>query len=54
MGVYLSSSILNTFLIVLVGVVVYALMLLLLKDSFLLSIIDQIKNKLKTRFSKQK
>jgi O-antigen/teichoic acid export membrane protein len=54
MGVYLSSSILNTFLIVLVGVVVYALMLLLLKDSFLLSIIGQIKNKFRTRFSKQK
>jgi O-antigen/teichoic acid export membrane protein len=51
MGVYLSSSILNTFLIVLVGVVTYGLVLLLLKDQFVISIILQIKNKFKRKIN---
>lgn len=47
MGKYLESSILNTILIVLVGVFVYGIMLLVLKDSFVLDYLHKFVSKFK-------
>lgn len=46
MGKYLSSSIVNTFLIVLVGVATYGIMLLILRDDFAFPYFVKIKNKI--------
>lgn len=51
MRIFLPSSILNTFLIVLAGIVIYLLVLLLLRDSFLKNIIDYLKRKLKRKYN---
>jgi len=47
MGVYLSPSILNTILIVLVGIVAYGIMLFIVKDEFVRDILNKLIIKLK-------
>ena len=44
-GLKLSSSILNTFIIVVIGIFVYGIMLLILKDEFIYSILGKLKRK---------
>ncbi len=53
-GKFLESSILNTFLIVLIGVVVYGICLLLLKDEFVFETVKKTISKIRSKKAKSK
>lgn len=44
-----SSSILNTFILIIIGIIIYFSILLLLKDEFILLFVQKIKNKIKKK-----